>query len=104
MATSSTSKKPRLALPMSINDLPLVEFVEIFSYISLDEAVTTCSNVCVQWRETIVLHILAPNIRVRTRSSPQFKNFLEKKGWNEESDDVEQILSFYDIYNFFSSK
>ena len=63
MATSSASKKPRLALPMSINDLPLVEFVEVFSYISLDEAVTKCSMVSKQWREDIALDVLAPKIR-----------------------------------------
>ena len=109
MATSSASKKPRLALPMSINDLPLEDFLEVFNYISLDEAVTSCSNVCVQWKEAIALHVLAPKIRGLTRSNLEFKTFLEKKGWNQESNDVEKILSLYYIYrvdmtNFFSSK
>ena len=107
MATSSASKKPRLSLPMSINDLPLEDFLEVFNYISLDEAVTSCSNVCVQWKEAIALHIVAPNIRGLTRSNLEFKTFLEKKGWTEESENVEKILSLHyrvDISNFFSSK
>ena len=107
MATSSASKKPRLALPMSINDLPLEDFLEVIRYISLDEAVTTCAMVCMPWREAIVLHVLAPKIRELTRSNLEFKTFLEKKGWNQESQDVEKILSLHyrvDISNFFSSK
>ena len=108
MATSSASKNS-----MSINDLPLDDFLEVFRYISLDEAVTTCAMVCMPWREAIVLHILAPKIRALTRSNLEFKTFLEKKGWNQESNDVEKILSLYhisniynlvDISNFFSSK
>ena len=102
MATSSASKNS-----MSINDLPLEDFLEVFNYISLDEAVTSCSNVCVQWKEAIALHIVAPNIRGLTRSNLEFKTFLEKKGWNQESQDVEKILSLHyrvDISNFFSSK
>ena len=92
MATSSTSKKPRLALPMSINDLPLEDFLEVFRYISLDEAVTTCTRVCMQWQEAIALHIVAPTIRGLTRSNPHYKTFLEKKGWNEESNDIVTLL------------
>ena len=107
MATSSSENT------MSINDLPLEDFLEVFNYISLDEAVTSCSNVCVQWKEAIALHIVAPKIPGLARSNLEFKTFLEKKGWNQESNDVEKILSFYhisniynlvDISNFFSSK
>ena len=101
MATSSSEN------PMSINNLPLVEFIEVFGYISLDEAVTTCSMVCKQWREAIAFHIVAPHIRGLTRSNLEYKTFLENKGWKEESNEVEKILSLYyrvDISNFFSSK
>ena len=100
----SSSKKSSAKNSMSINDLPLEDFLEVFRYISLDEAVTSCSNVCVQWKEAIALHIVAPKIRGLARSNLEFKTFLEKKGWNEESNDVEKILSLYDIYNLFSSK
>ena len=88
MATSPRSNSK------GINDLPIEMFLEVFQYLSLRQSIRY-STVCRHWRESIALHILAPEILRLTASNPAFKNLLEKNGWSEECSDTELLLLIY---------
>ena len=84
-----------MATELQINDLPIEMFVEVFKYLNIHQVAFRYTEICIQWRENIALHILAPEIIRQAEANPCFKKLLEKNGWTEESDDVEMLIYIY---------
>ena len=70
-----------------MNDLPLEMFTYIFKFLNLHEAVTIYSKTCVQWKETIALHVLSPEILKLAQSNTMFKKTIEQDGWTKDTND-----------------
>ena len=84
-----------MATQRQINDLPVEMFVEVFKHLNIDEIAFKHTEVCIQWRENIALHILAPEIIRQAEANPSFKKLLEKHQWTEECEDVELLIYIY---------
>ena len=77
------------------NDLPIEMFVEVFKYLNIHQVAFRYTEICINWRESIALHILAPEIIRQAEANPRFKKLLEKNQWTEKSEDVEMIIFIY---------
>ena len=97
------SKKPRLEQETFLNDLPDEMLLSIFEYLSLHELVVY-SKTCRQWRVIIARWILRQKISRLAQTNGLFKREIQKKGWTEEAQDSDFILSLYPKYEFHSSK
>ena len=93
-----------MATEPKINDLPIEMFVEVFKHLNIDEIAFKHTEVCIQWRENIALHILAPELVRISAMDKRFKSLLEKNNWTEDCKDIDLILSFYDKYDYYTSK
>ena len=80
---------------LQINDLPIEMFVEVFKYLDKNQIAFGYTKICIQWRENIALHILAPEIIRQAEANPSFKKLLEKNQWTEECEDVEMLIYIY---------
>ena len=89
---------------MNINDLPVQEFLHIFEFLNLHEAVTVYSKTCMYWKETIALDILSPKIYSLAQKNPRFKVAIERQGWTEDCKEPELILLLFTTYDYYSSK
>ena len=92
------------AEPLQFNDLPVEMQVHIFQFLSVNDCVTEFTKTCSLWREVIALHILAPDLIRIANINPFFKSHLEKNNWTDDCEDVDMILSFYDKYDYYTSK
>ena len=95
MAEKQEEFKNVLATEPKINKLPIEMFVEVFKHLNVHQVAFRYTEICIQWRENIALHILAPEIIRQAKSNPSFKKLLEKNQWTEECEDVEMLIYIY---------
>ena len=83
-----------MAVDGGINELPEEMLLEVFKYLNLDnhQLIKKYTEICVHWRETIALGIVAPRIARVASSNVEFKKLIGKNGWTEECNDTELLL------------
>ena len=100
--TKFTSSKKMAA--KNINDMPVDDFLHIFEFLNLHEAVTVYSKTCMYWKETIAMDILSPKIYRLAQRNPRFKGAIKHQGWTEDCNDPEVVLLLFATYDYYSSK
>ena len=78
-----------------VEKLPTELLFLIFKHLNTTD-IENCSKTCIKWRKIIAKFFLKSYLFRLTKLDTVLKNLLHKNGWNEESDDIDHILKYYE--------
>ena len=80
----------------TIEDLPELPLISIFKYLNLID-IENCSLVYKKWERLIARDFYQKHFRIISKLNNEFKKELYKKGWTENCNNIELILSLWEI-------